>query len=134
MPAAFASSLQNTAPLPETEQQAEYAWLEDTANCHSGVTFMVEVTAYCACPLCCGKTDGITFSGRHARANHTIAVDPAVIPLGSEVYLEGLGIFTAEDVGGAIQGRRIDLFMNEHRQALQFGVKSIKAHLLNQAI
>jgi hypothetical protein len=24
--------------------------------------------------------------------------------------------------------------MNEHHQAMQFGVKSIKAHLLNQAI
>ncbi len=95
---------------------------------------MVEVTAYCACPLCCGKSDGIAFSGRHAKANHTIAVDPAVIPLGSEVYLEGLGTFTAEDVGGAIKGRKVDLFMNEHHQAVLFGVKSIKAHLLNQVI
>jgi 3D (Asp-Asp-Asp) domain-containing protein len=120
--------------LQETEQPAVCAWLEDTANCHSGVTLMVEVTAYCACPLCCGKSDGITFSGRHAMANHTIAVDPAVIPLSSEVYLEGLGIFTAEDVGSAINGQKIDLFMNEYHQAVQFGVKSIKAHLLNQVI
>lgn len=94
----------------------------------------MEVTAYCACPLCCGKSDGITYSGRHARPNHTIAVDPTVIPLGSEVYLEGLGIFTAEDVGGAIKGLKVDLYMNEHHQAMQFGVKNIKAHLLNQAI
>jgi 3D (Asp-Asp-Asp) domain-containing protein len=133
-PAAFASSLQNATPSTETEQQAEYAWLGDTANCHSGKSFMVEVTAYCACPLCCGKSDGITFSGRHARANHTIAVDPTVIPLGSEVYLEGLGTFTAEDVGGAIKGRRVDLFMDEHHQAVQFGVKTIKAHVLSEAV
>jgi 3D (Asp-Asp-Asp) domain-containing protein len=57
-----------------------------------------------------------------------------VIPLGSEVYLEGLGTFIAEDVGGAIKGHRVDLFMNEHHQAVLFGVRSIKAHLLNQAI
>lgn len=91
---------------------------------------MVEVTAYCACPLCCGKSDGITASGKHARANHTIAVDPAVIPIGSEVYLEGLGTFIAEDVGGAIKGRKVDLFMNEHRQAILFGVQFTKAYLL----
>ncbi len=95
---------------------------------------MVEVTAYCACPLCCGKSDGITSSGKHARANHTIAVDPAVIPLGSKVYLEGLGTFIAEDVGGAINGRKVDLFMNEHRQAVLFGVKFTKAHLLQTEV
>jgi 3D (Asp-Asp-Asp) domain-containing protein len=37
-------------------------------------------------------------------------------------------------VGGAIKGRKVDLFMNEHHQAVLFGVKSIKAHLLNQVI
>ena len=126
--------LQNAAPSPETEQPAACAWLEDIANCRSGASFTVEVTAYCACPLCCGKSDGITFSGRQALANHTIAVDPAVIPLGSQVYLEGLGIFTAEDVGSAIKGRKVDLFMNEHHQAVLFGVKMIRAFLLNQAI
>jgi 3D (Asp-Asp-Asp) domain-containing protein len=95
---------------------------------------MVKVTAYCPCPICCGKNDGITFSGKHARANHTIAVDPSVIPLGSVVYLEGMGTFTAEDVGGAISGHRVDLFMNDHHQALLFGVKYAKAHLLREAI
>jgi 3D (Asp-Asp-Asp) domain-containing protein len=94
----------------------------------------VKVTAYCSCPICCGKSDGITFSGTPARANHTIAVDPAIIPLGSEIYLEGLGIFTAEDIGEAIKGCRVDLFMDEHHQALLFGVKYIKAHLIREAI
>ena len=55
---------------------------------------------------------------------------PAVIPIGSEVYLEGLGTFIAEDVGGAIKGRKVDLFMNEHRQAILFGVQFTKAYLL----
>jgi 3D (Asp-Asp-Asp) domain-containing protein len=38
-----------------------------------------------------------------------LAVDPAVIPLGTNVYIPGYGIGRAEDIGGAIKGRRIDL-------------------------
>lgn len=94
----------------------------------------VIVTAYCPCPACCGKSDGITKSGTLAREKHTIAVDPDVIPLGSEVYLEGLGTFIAEDTGGAIKGNRIDIFMQDHNQALLFGVQETKAYLVNQII
>lgn len=92
----------------------------------------VTVTAYCPCPICCGKSDGITCSGVRARANRTIAVDPDVIPLGSEVYLEGLGIFIAEDTGGVIKGNRIDIFMEDHQQALLFGIKEMKAYVLQK--
>lgn len=131
--AACASPLYEAAPGPE-EPQAETAWLKDRSRLRSGNAFTVEVTAYCPCRICCGKDDGITGTGRPARANRTIAVDPSVIPLGSQVYLEGLGAYVAEDVGGAIKGRKIDLFMDEHHQALQFGVKFTKVHLLQEAI
>jgi 3D (Asp-Asp-Asp) domain-containing protein len=89
----------------------------------------VTVTAYCPCPICCGKSDGITSSGIRARETQTIAVDPDVIPIGSEVYLEGLGRFTAEDTGGAIKGNRIDIYMEDHNRALLFGVQETKAYL-----
>jgi 3D (Asp-Asp-Asp) domain-containing protein len=48
----------------------------------------------------------------------SIAVDPAVIPLGSEVYVPALrndghgGWFVAQDTGGAINGRHVDVFRN----------------------
>lgn len=102
--------------------------------CWSGEVLLVTVTAYCPCPHCCGKSDGITSTGVKARVNRTIAVDPAVIPLGTQVYLEGLGIYIAEDTGGAIKGNRIDLFMKNHNQALIFGTKKIKAYLLQGKI
>jgi 3D (Asp-Asp-Asp) domain-containing protein len=94
----------------------------------------VKVTAYCPCKLCCGKSDGITSTGVKARPHNTIAVDPAVIPMGSTIYLEGMGTFTAEDTGGAIRGNKVDLFMSEHHQALNFGVKFTRALLLQQPI
>ncbi len=64
-----------------------------------------------------------------------IAVDPSVIPLGSKVYVSGYtdpalpkgGFYaTAVDTGGAIVGDRIDIFLNSHADAIDFGVESVK--------
>ena len=85
-----------------------------------------KLTAYCPCSKCCGKwANGITATGTTAKANHTIAVDPKVIPYGSTVYIEGLGTFVAEDCGGAIKGNRIDIFYNTHSEALNSGVTAL---------
>lgn len=51
---------------------------------------------------------GRTFSGTPV-THGTLAVDPALIPLGTRVYVPGYGIGKAEDIGGAIKGERIDL-------------------------
>ena len=79
-------------------------------------------TAYCACEKCCGKSDGITKTGTKATEGRTIAVDPNVIPLGSEVIVDDHK-YIAEDVGGAIKGNRIDLYFESHQEALEFGVQ-----------
>lgn len=81
------------------------------------------LTAYCPCPKCCGEwSDGITYMGTWATQGRTIAVDPDVIPLGSSVEIAGQ-TYVAEDIGGAIQGNRIDVFFRSHAEALQFGVQ-----------
>ena len=79
------------------------------------------VTHYCPCEICCGKTDGITFTGTQATEGRTVAVDPDVIPLGSTVVIDGQE-YIAEDVGGAIRGLRIDKYMDNHQEALNAGV------------
>jgi 3D (Asp-Asp-Asp) domain-containing protein len=86
------------------------------------------LTAYTAGPESTGKAPGhpaygITATGTKAREGVTIAVDPKVIPIGSRVYIEGIGYRTAQDVGGAIKGNRIDVFMNDLSEARKFGVK-----------
>ncbi|UKS27162.1 3D domain-containing protein [Paenibacillus sp. HWE-109] len=76
---------------------------------------------------------GITYSGKKAKEGRTIAVDPAVIPLGSTVFIEGIGIRKAEDIGSAIRGPRIDVFMNDLGEAQEFGVKkNVKVYLLDK--
>ncbi len=46
-----------------------------------------------------------------------IAVDPKVIPLGTKVYIEGIGYRVARDTGGAIKGNKIDVLVNTKSEA-----------------
>lgn len=86
-----------------------------------------EVTAYCACELCCGKwADGKTFTGDIATEGVTIATYPDDIALGSKVYIEGIGERVAQDIGGAIRNKRIDLFFDSHSDALKFGRQTLE--------
>ena len=81
-----------------------------------------KLTAYCACEKCCGKSDGITATGTKATANRTIAVDKTIIPYGTVVIING-NEYVAEDTGGAVKGNIIDIFFDDHEEALNFGVQ-----------
>lgn len=94
------------------------------------------LTAYTAGKESTGKTPahpayGITRSGSKAEEGRTVAVDPSIIPLGSTVLIEGIGIRKAEDTGSAIKGSRIDVYMNDLQEAVEFGVKkNVKVFVL----
>ena len=80
-----------------------------------------KVTAYCSCSKCCGKTTGRTASGTKATAGRPAAA-PAKFAFGTKLNIGGK-IYTVEDRGGAIKGNRIDIYVNSHSAALQWGVK-----------
>lgn len=83
-----------------------------------------KITHYCACTKCCGpNAQGITASGKRVEANKTIAVDPSVIKLGSKVYIDGYGYMEAQDTGSAIKGNIIDVYVDDHQEALKMGVQ-----------
>ncbi|GAA3402728.1 3D domain-containing protein [Paenibacillus hodogayensis] len=96
------------------------------------------LTAYTAGKESTGKTPshpayGITRSGSKAEEGRTVAVDPSIIPLGSTVLIEGIGLRTAEDTGSAIKGARIDIYMNDLNEAVEFGVKkNVKVFVLKE--
>ena len=89
----------------------------------------VTITFYCCeqYPHICGTGNGITASGRRATPGVSVAVDPSIIPLGSTViadYGDGvLHYYRADDTGGAVKGRHIDLCLNSHEAAIQAGVR-----------
>jgi 3D (Asp-Asp-Asp) domain-containing protein len=52
-------------------------------------------------------------------------VDPAVIPLGSRLLIEGFdNVFVAEDTGGGVRGNHIDIFFPDYASAVRFGVQN----------
>ncbi len=87
------------------------------------------VSAYCACAKCCGKTNGITASGAKAKANHTIAA-PSTYKFGTKIEIAGMGVYTVEDRGGAIKGNKIDIYFNSHAEALKFGRRNLKIRVV----
>lgn len=96
----------------------------------------VIATAYCPCEICCGiyaenRPEGVVYtaSGAVAKANHTIAVDTSVIPFGTQLKY-GDVIYVAEDTGGAIKGNRIDIYFNDHSEALSWGKRTIELEVI----
>jgi 3D (Asp-Asp-Asp) domain-containing protein len=72
-----------------------------------------------------------TATGTMPVAGRTVAVDPSVIPYGSQVKIPSLGggIYVAEDTGGAINGNRIDIYMSHGDVARQFGRQTIEIYV-----
>jgi len=60
----------------------------------------------------------------------TVAVDPLVIPLGTELHIEGYGAAVAADTGGAIQGQRVDLYMDTEHECWQWGRRKVEVRVL----
>jgi len=71
-----------------------------------------------------------TATGVLPRAGRTIAVDPRIIPLGSRVYIEGVGERIAEDTGGKIKGKKLDLFLPSVQDCIEFGRRQHEVHII----
>lgn len=83
------------------------------------------LTAYCPCEECSGCYGNGTATGVTAHPDHTIAVDPSVIPLGAWVEIDGdPNSYHAEDVGGCVNGNHIDVYFDSHEEALNFNMRT----------
>lgn len=80
-----------------------------------------KITAYCCeeYPHICGG-NGVTASGTKPTPGTTIAADWSILPAGTWVYIEGIGLRRVEDTGSAIKGNRIDVAVDTHDNALRF--------------
>ena len=92
-----------------------------------------DLTYYCACEICCDVETGITATGTPVVEGRTIAVDPSVIPYGTQVIING-HVFTAEDCGGSVRGNHIDIYVNDHQTALELGRGQAEVYLVKKFV
>lgn len=119
-------ALSETETVPEPDPEPEPEWIEGTA------------TAYCSCEICCGewalnRPNGIVYtaSGAEAVQGVTIAADWSIYPPGTVLFVEGLGEMIVQDRGGAISGQKIDVFFNNHEDALHFGRQEVRIKVIS---
>lgn len=120
-----------TAVEEPTGQSAEcYSFVEKDEKICIGT---YKVTAYCPCEKCCGVWARIRgnnpvygASGQLLIEGESIAVDPSIIEYGTTVYIQGKA-YTASDCG--VKGNKIDMYMNSHEDALEWGVKYIDIYV-----
>ena len=83
----------------------------------------MRITFYCPCDECSsGYGRKCAVEGHYCQSEHTIAVDPDVIDLGSKVKI-GDKIYVAEDVGQHVVGDTIDVFVDTHEEVEDLQVK-----------
>ena len=106
-----------SAPAPKQESSSAGSWMS------------VQATGYST------QQPGLstrTATGIDLRVNpRVIAVDPSVVPLGSLVEVQGLGVYIAGDTGGAIKGRIIDIHYSSVSQALSWGRRNVNIRIIN---
>lgn len=99
----------------------------------------VKATAYSGAASENGGWAGLDYFGNKLKVG-TVAVDPKVIPLGTKLYITGYTynglptggmVATASDVGSAIKGNHIDIYVpGSSAQASNFGIQNIKVYVL----
>lgn len=77
------------------------------------------------------KTYGITYSGRPTVEGRTVAADINRYPIGTVLYIDGVGERVVEDIGGAIKKNKLDVYFKSEQDALSFGrKKNVKVKII----
>lgn len=78
-------------------------------------------TYYCdeRYPHICGYGIGLTASGKPTEVGWTVAADTSVLPMGSIIYVEGIGFREVMDRGGGVNGKHIDILMTTHNECFK---------------
>ena len=88
-----------------------------------------EVTAYCGGACCNGKWAGQTASKAIPCEGRTCAAGKQY-PFGTRIQLDGIGTFTVEDRGKLITGNKIDIYMDDHNRANNFGRRFVTGRVV----
>jgi 3D (Asp-Asp-Asp) domain-containing protein len=120
------SSVIESEPITESIEPEE--WVEFVA------------TAYCPCEKCCGvwatkrelddNGNPIVYgaTGIILEQGISVAADKTY-PMGTSLEIEGMGTYIVHDRGGAIKGNRLDIYFDNHTDALEFGVQTVNVRV-----
>jgi len=103
------------------------------------------VSAYCLCIICCDIWSAehpsrigtnfvqMTANGSIPIVGKTIAVDPDMIPYGTILIIDG-NKYIAQDTGGSIKGKRIDILVSSHDKAIKYGIQYHDVYMSKERI
>ena len=94
-----------------------------------GAALVFSVSAYSV--GCDARPGSLTASGVTPVTGWTVAADPRVLPLGSIVHIDGVGIRMIQDRGGKVRGRRLDLYVETCQEARAWGRRARRVQLLH---
>lgn len=96
---------------------------EEKENGRKGESLgMFTTTGYCGCEIC-SSGFSLTYSGTVPKANHTIAADISIYPVGTKLMVDDV-IYTVEDMGSHVNGSWIDIYYDNHDDAVAHGTKT----------
>ena len=79
---------------------------------------------------------GQTASGHITREGKTAAADPSVLPIGTRIEVTDAGPYSGtyliHDSGRKVNGRHIDLFIDDPAEAKRFGNKPVRLRVLSR--
>lgn len=106
-----------------TPSYAKTKWVTITVE-HKTYLGKFYCTHYCPCARCCGVGGGkVTASGTKPTAGRTVGVNPRLIKYGTHLQVGKYKGYVAEDTGGGIGWKHLDIFCNSHQEALNAGVQ-----------
>jgi len=79
-------------------------------------------TGYCNCSSCSGGFS-LTYSGTVPKSKHTISADLNLFPIGTRLVVGGV-VYTVEDMGSGVNGYLLDIYYDDHAQAIAHGKKT----------
>jgi len=124
----IAASQDGYALLADKPGQREQNWPTPVRLASAGVVAGQPLGTFLAT---CYDNRGLTATGVPASLR-SVAVDPRVIPLGSTIWISGVGVRIAQDTGGLIKGKRVDVWMPGHQTCIDFGVKKVQVVMLRR--
>lgn len=101
-------------------------------------TFTYEVTAYCGCSECTGPFDDmVTASGYHILWKDRFVAASENLAFGTHVKVPGYNKGKAvlvRDRGGSVGSGRLEVYFDEHQEALEWGRQTLEVEIENTQI